>query len=81
MRIIHCLPILLVLAGCANQEQFAAHQPAKQTAAKHKSTEQAAITDDARCRQERGAPGSIGYVACRIKLASNRHDEEANPNR
>ncbi len=84
MRVIHCLPVLLVIAGCANQEQIASRQPAKQAASTHKSTEQAAITDDARCRQDRGTPGSIAYVACRMKLASNRHDDgtqEANPSR
>jgi len=86
MRIIHCLPILLVLAGCASREQIAAHQPAQRAASTHKATQQAALShsDDARCRQDRGAPGSIAYVACRMKLASNRHDDgtqEANPSR
>jgi hypothetical protein len=87
MRIIYCLSILLVLAGCAGGEQIAARQTAQQAAPSHKATLQAALrdADDAHCRQNRGAPGSIAYVACRIKMANNRDADEAragaNPSR
>jgi hypothetical protein len=86
MRIIYCLAILLVLSGCASQGQIAARQSAHQAALNHAdkapaeaSRQKAALNqaDDARCRRDRGAPGSIGYVACRMKIANNRHADEA----
>ncbi len=79
MRIIYCLPILLVLASCASREQIAARQSAQQAAPNRKATQQAALShaDDAQCRQRRGAPGSIAYLACRMNMANNRHADEA----
>jgi hypothetical protein len=70
----------LVLVGCASREQIAANRTAQQVAANRgpiaarHAAQQAALSqaDDARCRKDRRAPGSIAYVACRMKLASNR---------
>ena len=84
MRIIYCLAIPLVLAGCASREQIVANRAAQQVAASRgpitarHAAQQAALSqaDDARCRKDRGAPGSIAYVACRMNLASNRHAGE-----
>lgn len=88
MRIIYGLAILLVLAGCARQEQIVAHQSGQQ-AAQQAATNRAQIAarqvagDDARCRQSHGAPGSNAYLACRVNLASNRAggDGQAEANR
>ena len=55
----------------ASRGQLAARQAAREHA------------DDARCRQNRGAPGSNAYLACRMNMANNRHADlaqaEANP--
>jgi hypothetical protein len=81
VRMIYCLAIPLVLAGCASQEPIVAHKAAAnrgQIAARHTVQQTAALNhaDDARCRRDRGAPGSIAYVACRMNVASNRHANE-----
>jgi hypothetical protein len=84
MRMTYCSAILLVLAGCAGQDQIVAHQTGQQIAqqttasrgqiAARQAAREAALNraDDARCQQSRGAPGSSAYLACRVKLASNR---------
>ena len=81
MRVIYCAAISLVLAGCASQEQIAARQATANgghTVARHTVQQTAPLNraDDDRCRRDRGAPGSIAYVACRMKLASNRRAHE-----
>jgi hypothetical protein len=91
VRMIYCLAIPLVLAGCASREQIVANRTAQQVAANRgpiaarRAAQQVALSqaDDVRCRKDRGAPGSIAYVACRMNLASNRHvnEGEAEPDR
>jgi hypothetical protein len=84
MRTIYCLPVLLVLAGCASQDQTAARQTAQQATANHgqdaarQADRQVARNhaDDAQCRQDRGAPGSNAYLACRVNMANNRQADE-----
>ena len=86
MRAIFCFAILLVLAGCASREQIGTRQSAQQTALNHADKVQAEAdrervapnqADDALCRKDRGAPGSIAYVACRFNVANNRHADQA----
>lgn len=59
---------LLGLCGCVSQQQMAARQAAQKA-----STNQA---DDTQCRSYGVAPGSDGYVACRMNLNNNRATAE-----
>ena len=90
MRAIFCFVILIVLAGCASREQIGARQAGQQAALNHADKVRAVAdrerfapnfapnqADDALCRKDRGAPGSIGYVACRFNVANNRHADRA----
>jgi hypothetical protein len=86
MRAIFCFVILIVLAGCASREQIGAGQAGQQAALNHADKVRAVAdrerfapnqADDALCRKDRGAPGSIGYVACRFNVANNRHADRA----
>jgi len=81
MRLVYCLAILLTLAGCASREQIVAHHTGQQAgqqvaASRAQIAARQAARDDAQCRQSRGAPGSNAYLACRVKLASNRASDD-----
>lgn len=57
--------LLLVLGGCA---QYEAQQQAEASA----RAQAAASSDDAQCRSYGTAPGSSGYIQCRMNLDNLR---------
>ncbi len=71
MRVAILFCTVLLLAGCATQQQ-----PGEAAA---KKAQRAAIqdeADDAQCRSYGTPPGSDGYVKCRRILAKGRIDDD-----
>ena len=59
------IPVAILLAGCANQEQAKEDRAAAEEAAKETGT-----IDDARCQSYGFQPGSPDYAQCRKDIDS-----------
>ena len=57
------VPVAILLAGCANQQQAKEDQAAAEEVAKETGT-----IDDARCRSYGFQPGSPDYAQCRADI-------------
>jgi outer membrane biogenesis lipoprotein LolB len=65
------MPVVLLLAGCAMQQQSDAEKKADKAAAEEAAKETGTI-DDARCQSFGFQPGAAGYTRCRKDLESER---------